>query len=496
VAVESGADGQTFEQVYTGGSDLTYQEAVRAPLEGAELDTYQRFLAQQKQTKDLEGMNEPNIETTGDVPDDAASASSSDSEESGSERQGKALNYSTAAGQAQKQIAGKVAVGVNMLLKEPNMYDYDVRGKKGREAIFPTIVKRKRADEFGEVIRPEDYLRAEERDETDGQELKPGGREQELGQKRKWGDVDLLAQKERQSSGKRRKSDDLTNGAAGEDEADESSDNDEEEESFIPSKLSFKSSTVQVQLRLGFVDFTGLHDQRNMSLLIPLINPRKIVLIGGSASDTSFLANECRQKLMQSDASQSTQVLFTPFNGETVEASMDTNAWTVRLSDALVRQIHWQNVGKLDVMTLAGRLGATASQESEESRVKRQKTIKSEDEPAEEPKSEDLPPTLDVLPANFAGGTRSVAQPLHVGDLRLADLRKILLNEGHSADFRGQGTLVVDGRVAVRKSAGGRIEIESGEGLGGRPDASRHREMPFFAVKKRIYEGLAIIAGR
>ncbi len=32
-------------------------------------------------------------------------------------------------------------------------------------------------------------------------------------------------------------------------------------------------------------------------------------------------------------------------------------------------------------------------------------------------------PILDLLPSNMASATRSVAQPLHVGDLRLADLR-------------------------------------------------------------------------
>jgi cleavage and polyadenylation specificity factor subunit 2 len=78
------------------------------------------------------------------------------------------------------------------------------------------------------------------------------------------------------------------------------------------------------------------------------------------------------------------------------------------------------------------------------------------------PKTSEIPPTLDVLPASMAATTRSIAQSLHVGDLRLADLRKLLHSSGHTAEFRGEGTLLIDGVVAVRKTATGRIEVEGG----------------------------------
>ena len=94
----------------------------------------------------------------------------------------------------------------------------------------------------------------------------------------------------------------------------------------------------------------------------------------------------------------------------------------------------------------------------------------------------------------MAAATRSVAQPLHVGDLRLADLRKILQSAGHTAEFRGEGTLLVDGLVAVRKGGTGRIEVEGG-GMTFPDIRLRMSEGSFFAVRRRIYEGLAVIAG-
>jgi cleavage and polyadenylation specificity factor subunit 2 len=103
-------------------------------------------------------------------------------------------------------------------------------------------------------------------------------------------------------------------------------------------------------------------------------------------------------------------------------------------------------------------------------------------------------PILDIVPTNMTSATRSVAQPLHVGDLRLADLRKLMLSSGYTAEFRGEGTLLIDGSVAVRKMGTGRIEVESMEApLNG--GATMHQGSTFYAVKRKIYEGLAVVAG-
>jgi cleavage and polyadenylation specificity factor subunit 2 len=103
-------------------------------------------------------------------------------------------------------------------------------------------------------------------------------------------------------------------------------------------------------------------------------------------------------------------------------------------------------------------------------------------------------PTLDIVPASMASATRSVAQPLHVGDLRLADLRKIMVSSGYTAEFRGEGTLLIDGSVAVRKLGTGRIEVE---GIEPAPSTSTKMQRGgiFYVVKRKIYEGLAVVAG-
>jgi cleavage and polyadenylation specificity factor subunit 2 len=77
--------------------------------------------------------------------------------------------------------------------------------------------------------------------------------------------------------------------------------------------------------------------------------------------------------------------------------------------------------------------------------------------------------------------------------LRLADLRKLMKASGMEAEFRGEGVLVINGTVAVRKTAGGTIEVDGGAYSFADPRSSD--AATFFKVKKQIYEGLAVVAG-
>ena len=529
VAMETGRDGQILEQVYTSGRGLRFNEAQYTPLGGKELLIYQQYLASHRQSRNFSRLsNGMPLETSADAVDETSSTSSSSSEESDPERQGKALNTTakTARFNRNKTELGKEQLGVNILLRQPGVYDYDVREKKGREQVFPFVNKRRRGDDFGDVIRPEDYLRAEERDEIDGQDLRDADPRKQVGfgQKRKWQDSGLQTDSAGQVDGYNKRRQPLkastngnmasgildipANGYGNKDESDSlgESDDESEEAAAGPTKISFKTHTVEANLRIAYVDFAGLHDQRSLSNLVPLIQPKKLVLVAGNVIETKTLAEELKQKLKTEtldDTGKRTDFVFTPSVGQKVDASVDTHAWTVKLSEALVRRLHWQNVRGLGVVTLMGHLATKSSDEMPVTISTRKKLKISIDEaeeskpsdiPAASEKTSDLAPTLDVLPANMVAATRSIAQPLHVGDLRLADLRRLLQSTGHTAEFRGEGTLLVDGFVVVRKSGTGKIEVEGG-GLNLPDLRTRTLEGSFYAVKRRIYDGLAVIAG-
>jgi cleavage and polyadenylation specificity factor subunit 2 len=182
--------------------------------------------------------------------------------------------------------------------------------------------------------------------------------------------------------------------------------------------------------------------------------------------------------------------------GMMIDASVDTNAWTVKLSRSMVRNLRWQNVGGMGVVAITGRLAA-ASLEPEPTDLVADTPAKKKarlDAPAI-PVSSDktaTTPILDVVPANMATAVRSVAQPFHVGDLRLADLRKLMNANGMQAEFRGEGVLVINGTVAMRKTATGQIELDGGAyGM----DNKNSDPATLYRVRKQIYEGLAVVAG-
>ena len=537
VATEESSNGDTFEQVYVSGRELEVTDAHRHALEGGELEVYQQWLATHRQLQaTLQNTGTTSLESAGDAADDASSESSSDSEESDTEQQGKALNVSTTMGQAsrKKVVLRDEDLGITILLKKKGVYDFDVRGKKGRERMFPIPVRRKRNDEFGELIRPEEYLRAEEREDPDSQDTAGAGKvlEDSLGKKRKWDDVGA-ASKGASGQAKRPQlvrtvSDDEPEVTAlaeghGDDELDHLEDS--EEAIAGPCKLVSSTSTLAVHLRVAFVDFSGLHDKRSLNMLIPLIQPRKLVLVGGSEEETLSLAEDCK-KLITAQLGASVEHaldVFTPPVGRSVDASVDTNAWVVKLADPLVKRLKWQNVRGLGIVTITGILLRSDADETSGAKIepghgdedtsnKRQK-IDGGDGEGEGDGDETIPPassaliptgpgaggpaplpTLDVLPMNLVSATRSGVQPLHVGDLRLADLRRAMQSSGHTAEFRGEGTLLIDGSVVVRKTVTGRIELES-VGLPADSGPTNPMGNTFYAVKRKIYEGLAVVAG-
>ena len=500
-SVEQTSCGDNLEFVYGGGRTLEIREGRRQALEADELTIYQQWLATQRQlqaTQQAGGSGA--LESSGDIVDDASSESSSDSEGEDGEQQGKALNVSATLGQTGRKnvVLRDEDLGVNILTKKKGVYDFDTRGKKGRERSFPLAMRRKRADDFGEIIRPEDFLRAEEKEEDGAEGGHLSADDDKLGKKRKWDDVakNVSGPNKRAQTGRADAADDDGQATADGFVADEldNVEDAEPDEPTGPSKLVYTTESVTANLRIAFVDFSGLHDKRSLNMLIPLIQPRKLILVGGNEEETMALATDCRAALGGEGGDRVVDV-FTPGVGVSVDASVDTNAWVVKLADPLVKKLKWQNVKGLGIVTISGQLLAQAlSQEpeppkDEEASNKRQKTDNTAVALASSAANSAGLPVLDVVPSNLVSASRSAAQPLHVGDLRLADLRRAMQSANHTAEFRGEGTLVVDGTVAVRKTAEGRIEVESvGLPIGG-------RRSTLYEVKRVIYDNLAVVAG-
>ena len=545
--------GQTSAQsgarvVSVDGSTVQLREATTSPLDADETSLYNQFLARQRQMHStLQGDGTLNgTAATADVGNDQASESSESSDEDeDAEHQGRALNLSAQLTQNKRKVGPltDAELGINILLRSKNaVHDFDVRNKRGRERMFPFVVRRAREDEFGEVIRPDEYLRAEERDEADGVDLRQTNAS--VGQKRKWADNPRGKGNNRTLSNKKQKGDldnkvpatsvqkhapdaiDVVIAAAtgtlvksksavngtnddsegsGSDESDYDP-HDDEASASGPRKAVFSTVNIAIRCRLAHVDFSGRYRLADLQGLIPRIRPRKLILIAGDETDTQAVAAACRE--MGAKEEGAVGEILTPAVGESVDASVDTQAWTLRLGRALVRRLQWKDLlrgGTLSVASVSGLLdissrGSTHGKEDEgegeEGRKKRVKTGDTDvaDATSSSPASRKLSsgeaapallPALEPLPPHRAQ-THKPSRPVHVGDLRLMEIRAQLAGRGHVCEFRGQGALVVDGAVVVRKSlVTGGLEVE-GAGL-----ARRHAGR----VMGCIYERLGTVEG-
>ncbi|KMU90341.1 hypothetical protein CIHG_08150, partial [Coccidioides immitis H538.4] len=225
-----------------------------------------QYLATQRQLQNTaQGRGETDLENAPDALDDASSSTSS--EDSESEQQGKVLNFSTtlAHSNRSKLALTDADLGVNILLRRRNVYDYDVRGKKGRERMFPYVVPRRRGDQYGDFIRAEEYLRAEEREEAQMQVQRgPDGRIQPApGQKRRWGETgngDKLGPSKRQQPQKDQQADMSLSGSLDLNGVEDSEVSEEEsagQDVSGPTKATLVHSAVNMNARIAYVDFAA-----------------------------------------------------------------------------------------------------------------------------------------------------------------------------------------------------------------------------------------------
>ncbi|KAK5714496.1 hypothetical protein LTR15_010678 [Elasticomyces elasticus] len=540
------------------GISLSFQESTATTLLSAnEKAVYEGYAAKQRlRHSELQGDNSvPDPTAAGDEivdpHDEADQSSDSDDDDEGdedAEHQGRALNLSAQLNQ-QTQKRSKLAsaggagvadaeLGVNVLLRAKTLdgkgkvvvpiHDYDVRGKKGREKVFPFVGGRRRGDEFGEIVRGEEYLRAEER--VEGLEGEGGGqRGGAVGGKRKWGDDGAGGRRRGESRGEGRggnkrvkrgeggggAGDDIDaaiaratgegggvggGGEEGSSDEDEESDYDPDDAVSAPDaprKVVHTDRSVEMRCRVSYVDFSALHDLRAVLMIVPLMRPRKVLLTAGSEGEMGRLAKAFGELEVGGMEVVVGRV------GVQVDASVDTNAWTLKLGRGLVRRLRWQEVKGLGVVAVTGWLGVEGDEgkEGDEGvKAKKMKMVKGDDveDEGDEAKAVvklvkgERMPVLDLLATATMGAAITSAvqptRPVHVGDTRLADLRAQLRLSGHEAQFSGEGTLLIDGCVVVRKSGdlAGRLEIESVgmQAVGG-----------FEEVRRKVYGGLAVVGG-
>ncbi|KAK7208303.1 beta-lactamase-like protein [Myxozyma melibiosi] len=396
------------------------------PLQGEELE---RYISQEKARKALADRQSA-IELKNRTILDQEAFDESESSESESEDEVEIDEDEEAAADAATDI------GVLVLSQDNRVYDYDVRHAKGlKNKMFPYIPKRVRRDPYGEVIKIEDYVRAEERDDVRMEDANGGedggkGGLGKIGMKRKWT----------------------------QERAEE-----EERTVVIPSKTVSERRVVNVRCEVTYIEYEGLADARSFQMIIPQVQPRKLIFISGSLEQADGLAVAMRNAGIQD--------IYVPASGKPLNLSMDANAYMVTLSWDLARQLKWQSTaaGEYTVAQVRSKVAITTNAIATPA-VEESEAAMEEDGEGEEKEKEggDEPPsssTTEII-LNALTTKQELAEAAaqsksaFVGDVRLAELRRKLVSEGLHAEFRGEGVLLCERKIAVRKLANDKVIIE------------------------------------
>ncbi|KAI0368067.1 hypothetical protein BV20DRAFT_969649 [Pilatotrama ljubarskyi] len=311
-------------------------------------------------------------------------------------------------------------------------------GQTQRFRMFPYVEKKRKVDEYGEIVDVGMWLRK-------GRVLEEDAEDEEAKEAR------------------RRK--------------------EEEEAKKVPreppSKFVTSIAEVQLACRLFFVDLEGLNDGRAVKTIVPQVNPRKMILIHAPQAATESLIESC------ANIRAMTKEIYAPSQGETVQIGQQTNSFSISLSDELLASIKMSRFEDNEVGYVAGRISSLAtstipvllpaSSASIQSQVATQQPLQ--------------PRMLGSRPK------QPLPQSTMIGELKLTALKARLAQVGIQAELVGEGVLIcgaaarrgataesLEDSVAVRKTGRGRVELE-----GSVSDI-------YYRVRKEIYALHALVA--
>lgn len=183
-------------------------------------------------------------------------------------------------------------------------------------------------------------------------------------------------------------------------------------------KRAIVETKVNIRCSLVYIDLTSIVNARSIAIIWPAIKPRKVIVLPSAAPvDNQVVVNLAKRNI---------DILVTEFNNS-VEMDTSVKAIDISIDPSLDQLLNWQRISKS--FTVAHVVGKLLT-ETDPKAPHREKVI--------------LKPLSNPL-ALHSGSS------LRIGDVRLPELKRRLTAENHKAEFQGEGTLVIDGKVLVRK---------------------------------------------
>ncbi|KAJ9059871.1 hypothetical protein DSO57_1036979 [Entomophthora muscae] len=214
----------------------------------------------------------------------------------------------------------------------------------------------------------------------------------------------------------------------------------EPEQIAEPDPVPMKSIQEQVNLKLlcglQFIGLEGRSDGRSLKTILAQLSPRKLILVHGTTQSTLHLAEYCRghPTLAKSD-------VLVPENNSHLTVAAASFLYPIKIADSLLKSLRFH---KYDDYELARVHGTVQLEEPSMDDEAEAKVI--------------ALPVLGLIDSN--GIVPPSPAPVMVGEVRFAELKKLLQQEGLRAEFQGEGVLVCNDTVSIKKDGSGRMVLE------------------------------------
>ena len=275
------------------------------------------------------------------------------------------------------------------------------KSSKKQFPLFPFFEEKIKYDEYGELIRPEDY------------KLVDAAAEMEENKENKSHPKDL-----------------------------ELYDSQDE----VPTKCVTTTQTVKVAAQIQFIDFEGRSDGESLQKILSQLRPRRLILVRGTPDSTRAMMQHCQQ---WTDAR-----IFAPSLGEIIDVTTETHIYQVRLTDALVSSLVLKKGKDAELAWLDAQIVARDSTRD----AIRSSIDDKEDLVAMDTKDglEDEIFTLEPAPIEEVQGHKTVL----INELKLSDFKHVLQKNNIASEFSGGVLWCFNNTIAVRKVEEGHVTLE------------------------------------
>ncbi|XP_069688584.1 probable cleavage and polyadenylation specificity factor subunit 2 isoform X2 [Periplaneta americana] len=356
-----------------GKTPMTLEVRRRVRLEGAELEEYQR-----KERENKEKGQEKN--------EDADLSDESEDE----------MDSLSAVAKGKHDLLVKTETKVQTGFFKSNKKQYP---------MFPFFEEKVKFDEYGEIIRPEDYKMVDANPETEDNKENVDLKEEEV-------------------------TADITE---------------------VPTKCISVMKTIRVLAQVQYIDFEGRSDGESLQKILGQLRPRRLILVRGTPDSTHAMLNLCRQ--------WAGARVFAPSRGEVVDATTETHIYQVRLTDALVSSLELKKGKEAELAWLDAQIVVRDMTKDAKPITMMEKDEDKEEEQEEDEKDKmeiDQIYTLEPLPLSRVAGH----QTAFINELKLSDFKKVLNKHNIPSEFSGGALWCCNGTIAVRRHEAGRVILE------------------------------------